>query len=208
MLEFVDEFLLIAVAHFFAVASPGPDFAIVLKQSIQRGRANALWTSGGVALGILVHVTYCLLGVAIILSQSPTLFNVLKYVAGAYLAYMGVQALRAKPAQGNSSSEKPVVQDTESAWQALRRGFLVNALNPKATLFFLSLFTLVISPSTPTKVQAFYGLYMAFATWVWFSFLALVLSKERVRAFFARAGHWFDRGIGVVLIALAVRVVI
>ncbi|MBD1580801.1 LysE family translocator [Pseudoalteromonas sp. S16_S37] len=208
MFEYVDEFLLIAVAHFFAVASPGPDFAIVLKQSIQRGRANALWTSGGVALGILVHVTYCLLGVAIVLSQSPMLFNVLKYVAGAYLAYMGVQALRAKPTQGKAQSDTPFEQHAESAWQALRRGFLVNALNPKATLFFLSLFTLVISPSTPTNVQAFYGLYMAFATWAWFSFLALVLSKARVRAFFARAGHWFDRGIGVVLIALAVRVVL
>ncbi|BBN80671.1 lysine transporter LysE [Pseudoalteromonas sp. A25] len=208
MLEFVDEFLLIAVAHFFAVASPGPDFAIVLKQSIQRGRANALWTSGGVALGILVHVTYCLLGVAIVLSQSPTLFSVLKYVAGAYLAYMGVQALRAKPAQGNAVSEQATEQQTQSAWQALRLGFLVNALNPKATLFFLSLFTLIISPTTPSAVQAFYGLYMAFATWAWFSFLAMVLSKERVRRFFSRAGHWFDRGIGVVLIALAVRVVL
>jgi RhtB (resistance to homoserine/threonine) family protein len=207
VLEYLDEFLLIAVAHFFAVASPGPDFAIVLKQSIQRGRANALWTSGGVALGILVHVTYCLLGVAIVLSQSPTLFNVLKYVAGAYLAYMGVQALRAKPAAAQQA-EQVTHKPHESAWHALRRGFLVNALNPKATLFFLSLFTLVIAPTTPSSVQAFYGLYMALATWVWFSFLSIILSKEKVRAFFQRAGHWFDRGIGLILIALAVRVVI
>nr|WP_239032265.1 LysE family transporter [Pseudoalteromonas sp. MMG022] len=199
---------MIALAHFFAVASPGPDFAIVLKQSIQRGRANALWTSAGVALGILVHVTYCLLGVAIVLSQSPAMFNVLKYVAGAYLAYMGIQALRAKPA-GDTQSVKGVEHQTsERAIQALRRGFLVNALNPKATLFFLSLFTLVISPTTPTMVQAFYGLYMALATWVWFSFLAIVLSRTQVRSFFQKAGHWFDRGIGVILIALAVRVVL
>ncbi|WP_105167545.1 LysE family translocator [Pseudoalteromonas sp. T1lg23B] len=208
MFDYLDEFLLIALAHFFAVASPGPDFAIVLKQSIQRGRANALWTSGGVALGILVHVTYCLLGVAIVLSQSPAMFNVLKYVAGAYLAYMGVQALRAKPVNGVDNTTGLEHQISEPAMHALRRGFLVNALNPKATLFFLSLFTLVISPATPTLVQMFYGLYMALATWVWFSFLAMVLSKAQVRAFFQRAGHWFDRGIGVVLIALAVRVVL
>ncbi|CAH9051704.1 Threonine efflux protein [Pseudoalteromonas holothuriae] len=208
MFEYLDEFLLIALAHFFAVASPGPDFALVLKQSIQLGRANALWTSGGVALGILVHVSYCLLGVAIVLSQSPALFNLLKYAAGAYLAYMGLQALRAKPASQSQGEEATCKQHAETALQAMRRGFLVNALNPKATLFFLSLFTLVIAPTTPTGVQAFYGLYMALATWVWFSFLAIVLSKARVRAFFQRAGHWFDRGIGVVLIALAVRVVL
>ena len=207
MFVYLDEFLLIAVAHFFAVASPGPDFAIVLKQSVQRGRTNALWTSAGVALGILVHVTYCLLGVAILLSQSEAAFNALKYVAGAYLAYMGIQALRAK-ANTDPQSVNNEQSQAESYGLALRRGFLVNALNPKATLFFLSLFTLVISAETPSVVQAFYGGYMAVATWLWFSFLSIVLSKQAVRAFFHKAGHWFDRGIGIILIALAVRVVI
>ena len=208
MISYLDEFLLIAIAHFFAVASPGPDFAIVLKQSIQQGRSNALWTSAGVGLGIFVHVAYCLLGVALVLANSPELFTILKYVAGAYLAYMGVQAIRAKPASGDGNEDKAENVQAESAFKAFKRGFLVNALNPKATLFFMSLFTLVIAPTTPTSVQAIYGIYMALATWVWFSFLSMVLSKRSVRAFFHRAGHWFDRGIGVVLIALAIRVVV
>ena len=73
-MPYLDEFLLIAVAHFFAVASPGPDCAVVLKQSIQHGRQNALWTSAGVGAAILLHVAYCVLGVALILSQLPSLF--------------------------------------------------------------------------------------------------------------------------------------
>ncbi|WP_125716726.1 LysE family translocator [Pseudoalteromonas rubra] len=208
MSPYLDEFILIALAHFFAVASPGPDFAIVLKQSINHGRRNALMTSVGVGLGILVHVTYCLLGVALVLSQSPELFNAFKYLAGAYLAYMGVQALRASAAATapQPAEAEPLTQ--EGGMKALRRGFLVNALNPKATLFFLSLFTLVIDPGTPQSVQLFYGLYMALATWVWFSFLSLVLSKAAVRRFFQRAGHWFDRGIGVILLLLALRLVL
>ncbi|MFC3033168.1 LysE family translocator [Pseudoalteromonas fenneropenaei] len=206
MAAYLDEFILIALAHFFAVASPGPDFAVVLKQSVQHGRSNALWTSAGIALGILVHVAYCLMGVAILLSQSESLFNALKYVAGAYLLYIGIQALRAKPASGDAAQGK-VQELPESAFKALRRGFLVNVLNPKATLFFLSLFTLIISPQTPSLVQGAYGLYMAIATWVWFSSLSLILSKTSVRQFFHRAGHWFDRGIGVILVALAIRVV-
>ncbi|AZZ97016.1 LysE family transporter [Pseudoalteromonas sp. R3] len=207
MSPYLDEFILIALAHFFAVASPGPDFAVVLKQSISFGRRNALMTSAGVGLGILVHVTYCLLGVALLLSQSPELFNVFKYLAGAYLAYMGVQALRATAAPASQQNDAAQLVQ-ESAFSALRRGFLVNALNPKATLFFLSLFTLVIDPDTPQSVQLFYGLYMAVATWLWFSSLSLVLSKAAVRRFFQRAGHWFDRAIGVVLLLLALRLVI
>jgi len=207
--NYLDEFLLIAIAHFFAVASPGPDFAVVLKQSVQQGRRNALWTSAGVGVAILLHVGYCVLGVALILTQSPNLFIALKYLAGAYLAYLGVQALRAaKPPENTSDAIENKIVLEESVWLAFRRGFLTNALNPKATLFFMSLFTLVISVTTPTSVQIAYGVYMALATWVWFSMLSLVLSKPGVRGFFQKSGYWFDRGIGVILIALAIRVVI
>lgn len=208
-MNYLDEFLLIAIAHFFAVASPGPDFAVVLKQSVQQGRRNALWTSAGVGVAILLHVGYCVLGVALILTQSPNLFIALKYLAGAYLAYLGVQALRAaKPPENTSDAIESKTVLEESVWLAFRRGFLTNALNPKATLFFMSLFTLVISVTTPTSVQIAYGVYMALATWVWFSMLSLVLSKPGVRGFFQKSGYWFDRGIGVILIALAIRVVI
>ncbi|MEI8704777.1 LysE family translocator [Pseudoalteromonas sp. B62] len=212
-MEYLDEFLLIVIAHFFAVASPGPDFAVVLKQSVQQGRCNALWTSAGVGAAILLHVAYCVLGVALVLTQSPSLFMALKYLAGAYLAYLGVQALRAakQPASNEGEAAKNVENKTvqeEPVWVAFRRGFFTNALNPKATLFFMSLFTLVISPTTPTSVQIVYGVYMALATWVWFSMLSIMLSRDNVRGFFQQRGYWFDRGIGVILIALAVRVVI
>ena len=208
-MEYLDEFLLIVIAHFFAVASPGPDFAVVLKQSVQQGKRNALWTSAGVGAAILLHVAYCVLGVALILTQSPSLFMALKYVAGAYLAYLGVQALRAaKPPTSNQDNVEIKTVVEEPVWLAFRRGFFTNALNPKATLFFMSLFTLVISPTTPTSIQVGYGVYMALATWAWFSMLSLVLCKPSVRGFFQKSGYWFDRGIGVILIALAIRVVI
>ncbi|MDN3475346.1 LysE family transporter [Pseudoalteromonas sp. APC 3355] len=212
-MEYLDEFLLIVIAHFFAVASPGPDFAVVLKQSVQQGRRNALWTSAGVGAAILLHVAYCVLGVALILTQSPSLFMALKYLAGAYLAYLGVQALRATkpPASNEGEAVKDVENKTvqeEPVWVAFRRGFFTNALNPKATLFFMSLFTLVISPTTPTSIQVGYGVYMALATWAWFSMLSMMLSRDNVRGFFQQRGYWFDRGIGIILIALALRVVI
>ncbi|WP_350604378.1 LysE family transporter, partial [Pseudoalteromonas sp. SMN1298-MNA-CIBAN-0114] len=81
-------------------------------------------------------------------------FMGLKYLAGAYLAYLGVQALRAaKPGVNLNDDIANKMVPAEPVWFAFRRGFLTNALNPKATLFFMSLFTLVISPTTPTIVQ-------------------------------------------------------
>jgi len=198
------EFLTIALVHLLAVASPGPDFAMVLRQSIVSGRRPAIYTSIGIGAGILMHVSYCLLGLGLVISRSLLLFNLLKLVGAAYLFYVGWQSLRAKPPTPEIETT-PSVQAVPSAGQALRIGFLTNLLNPKATLFFLSLFSLVIKPQTPLMVQLGYGLYMALATGVWFSALSVFLTRPAVREFFRRFGHWAERVMGVVLIALGIK---
>src|SRR5687767_7729318 len=91
------EFSKVALAHFLAVASPGPDFAVVIKQSLAHGRRMAVWTSMGVGTAILVHVTYSLLGLGLLVRGSEVWFNVVKYAGAAYIAWLGVQSLRAKP---------------------------------------------------------------------------------------------------------------
>lgn len=198
------EFFTVALIHLLAVASPGPDFAIVVRESVAFGRRIGLFTALGVGVGILVHVAYSLLGIGLIVSQSLVLFNALKWLAAAYLLYIGIKALRARPA----SEQAPVAQGLlaqRSPRAAFVTGFITNGLNPKATLFFLSLFTVVINPHTPLTVQAGYGAYLALATAVWFCLVALLFSQARVRAGFARMGHWFDRLMGVVLVALGVK---
>ena len=197
------EFLTVALVHLLAVASPGPDFAIVLRESVSNGRHAGIWTALGVGSGILLHVGYCLLGIGLIVSQSIVLFNLLKWLAAAYLIYIGIRALQARPADPASAELAPLA--TRSPRAAFVRGFVTNGLNPKATLFFLSLFTLVISPQTPLLVQAGYGLYLALATAVWFCAVALLFSQARVRRGFVRLGHWFDRLMGAVLVGLGVK---
>ncbi|MDO9322088.1 MAG: LysE family transporter [Pseudomonas sp.] len=199
------EFLTVALVHLLAVASPGPDFAIVVRESVSSGRHAGIWTAIGVGSGILVHVSYCLLGIGLIVSQSIMLFNMLKWLAAAYLIYIGIRALRAKPVdplQAQQALEAVAV----TARGAFVRGFVTNGLNPKATLFFLSLFTLVISPQTPLLVQAGYGAYLAVATAAWFCAVAMLFSHARVRNGFIRMGHWFDRMMGAVLVALGIKV--
>ncbi|ROL78933.1 LysE family translocator [Pseudomonas vranovensis] len=199
------EFLTVALIHLLAVASPGPDFAVVVRESVTHGRRAGTWTAFGVGTAIFLHVGYSLLGIGLIVSQSIMLFNALKWLAAAYLLYIGFKALRARPAApGSDTVQASTVERTPRA--AFVAGFMTNGLNPKATLFFLSLFTVVINPHTPLAIQAGYGLYLAVATGLWFCLVAMLFSQQRVRAGFARMGHWFDRTMGAVLIALGVKI--
>jgi RhtB (resistance to homoserine/threonine) family protein len=198
------EFLTVALVHLLAVASPGPDFAVVIRESVSHGRRAGIFTALGVGCGIFLHVAYSLLGIGLIVSQSLVLFAVLKWLAAAYLLYIGFRALRAQPADP-AVLEALAAGSARSARGAFATGFLTNALNPKATLFFLSLFTVVIDPHTPRLIQAGYGVYLACATGLFFCLVALLFSQGRIRSGFARLGHWFDRLMGAVLIALGVR---
>lgn len=199
------EFLTIAIAHLFAVASPGPDFAVVLRQSVRGGTRVGVWTSLGVGSAISLHVAYCLLGVAILLSQSPRLFDAMKFVAAAYLLYLGIQSLRESfhsQERRSTASKEPEL----NARRAFVLGFLTNGLNPKATLFFLALFTVVIAPTTPTTIQLLYGLYLCLATFAWFSLLSLLLGVATVREYILKMGDWLERAMGLILILLALQI--
>lgn len=199
------EFLTVALIHLLAVASPGPDFAVVVRESVTHGRRAGTWTAFGVGTAIFLHVGYSLLGIGLIVSQSIMLFNALKWLAAAYLLYIGFKALRARPAKpGSDEVQAAAVERTPRG--AFVAGFMTNGLNPKATLFFLSLFTVVINPHTPLLVQAGYGVYLALATGLWFCLVAMLFSQQRVRAGFARMGHWFDRAMGAVLVALGIKI--
>jgi RhtB (resistance to homoserine/threonine) family protein len=196
------EFLTIAVAHALAVASPGPDFALVIRQALAHGRRTAVWSSLGIGCGISVHITYCLLGFGYFLKDSPEALLVVKYLGASYLAYVGVQALRTRPRPGDlaATGQSPAGPSDRAAWTT---GFLVNVLNPKAALFFIALFPLAVSVSTPKLIQLGYGVWMALATTAWFCFVSVAFTRQEIRARFVRHGHWIDRALGVVFLAFA-----
>lgn len=193
------ELISVVTITLLAVISPGADFAMVSRNSMFLSRRAGLLTALGISLGVLVHVTYSMLGIGLLISQSIVLFNLVKFAGAAYLIWLGIGMLRSRKADPAAPAvETPQLSD----WQALRVGFLTNALNPKTTLFVVALFTQVISPGTAVLTQLGYGLFMAFAHLGWFALVAYGLSSAAARGFVTRARHLIERAIGGVLVAL------
>ena len=200
------EFTTIAIAHLLAVSSPGPDFAVVLKQSVTGGTKLGILTSLGIGTGILIHVSYCVLGMSILVAQSDALLTAMKYLAASYLAYLGLQAIKAAGRQWSKAEGGG--GRAASSVGAFRLGFLTNGLNPKATLFFLALFAGVVDSGTPVRIQLYYGLYMSAATFIWFAFLSGLIGRIQVRQLIFQFGSWFERAIGAVLLLLALQIIL
>ena len=201
----MQEFLLVAGIHLLAVMSPGPDFVMMLRNSLVYSRRAALFSAIGLGLGILVHVTYSLLGIALIISQSIVLFNIIKWLGAAYLIYIGIQSLRSKKVEKVEAINMQKEEDISSL-HAIRIGFLTNALNPKATMFFLALFTQVINPATPIFMKVAYGIEMSIVTALWFGLVAVFMTQAPIRKKFMGVKHYIERFFGAILIGLGVKV--
>ena len=201
------EFAGLMLAFGINVVIPGADFAMVLRQSIAYGRRAGICTAAGVATAILVHGTYTLLGVGLIVGQSILAFNVIKTLGVLYLLWLGISALRAAPpAAPDVAGAKDGKQISDFAAYGL--GFLTNLLNPKAVLFFLALFTTLVSAATPGPVKIVYLGSMSAMLLIWFAMVAIFFTMPSVRQGFFKLGRWFNRVTGITFILLALRVAV
>lgn len=201
---FINWLLLVGVFA-VALASPGPDFVMAVRNSVMYSRRAGIMTAIGFGLGVGFHVAYCLGGLAIVISKSILLFNILKWVGAAYLFYVGIKALRSKGFEGQAdvNGNLGVMNDM----QALRSGFITNLFNPKATMFFLALFTQVIDPHVGFAIQIVYGMTCIVMTALWFSIVAMVLTTTAIRQRFLRMSKWIDRVCGGLFIALGFKLI-
>jgi RhtB (resistance to homoserine/threonine) family protein len=199
------QFFTIGLLMLLSSMLPGPDFALVVKNSVTDSRRAGLYTSLGVGVAILVHISYCMLGLAIVISKSLVLFSIIKFIGAAYLIYLGISALLSKPNKivadsGDLSAQKTLI----TPFTAFRQGFLCNLLNPKATLFFLALFTVIIKPETPVSWEMVYALEMFLIITGWFCGLTLLLSHPKVLASLNRVEKYITKALGVFLVGFGV----
>ncbi len=196
--------LSVLAIHLLAVMMPGPDFIVTVKYALTYGRKAGIRTAIGVWLWIGVHVLYSVVWLAFIISQSIVLFSIIKYLWAAYLIYIWIQSLRAKSSPQTTLTATH--QEHISSRKAFQNGFLTNVLNPKATLFFLGLFTLVISPETPKSTIAIAGVMMMIDTAIWFSIVAIFLTTKRVQKVYHKIEYWLNKVFGGLLILFWIKV--
>lgn len=200
---YFSEFIVVFTITILSVISPGPDFFIVMRNSLAHTRRAGIFTAIGVATAIWVHIFYTLAGIGLILSQSIILFTLVKYLGAGYLVYLGWKSLNSK----KTDSPQYTKENSEiSDFQSFKMGFINNALNPKATLFFLSLFTQVVSLETPTYIQVIYGATASVSCLVWFSLVAIFLNHRKIKQIFETVQHYFEKLMGVVLIGFGIKV--
>ncbi|MBA0209973.1 LysE family transporter [Pectobacterium brasiliense] len=196
--------LFVATIATLGMLSPGPDFFLVIRNAARYPRAAAMTTAFGVICGVATHMAYCVAGLAVVITTTPWLFNVLKYAGAAYLIWIGIQALFARG--GSKMDVSNLTQQSVSLKKAFLQGYLCNLLNPKATLFFLAMFTQVLNIHSGLGEKLWYAMIIWLLSLVWWPLLVVLFQSEPVRRGLAKVQKLVDKLLGTVLIALGIKV--
>lgn len=222
--------LTVAIIHTIALISPGPDFAIMVKIATQQPRSTAVAAAVGISMAILAHTILSLTGVSLVIKSSHTLYLLVQIVGASYLAWMGFGALRAglhllARRKANAGVGEDIIVETASqddmnhgastvgtayGDMSQRQGFLTglytNLLNPKALVFFLTLFSALITPSVTASTKVASAIVLLSLSLAWFGFLAVMLSKAQVQLKLQRLTPIIDAVIGVIFMSVALAI--
>ena len=204
-MDYSYEILTVALISIVMVISPGQDFAIITRNSIIYSRKAGIIGSFGIFSAIWLQISYSLAGVAILIDETPSLYEVIKYVGAIYLLYLGIKGVIASSKFANNETNANL---SITSIEAFKNGFLSNALNPKTTLFFLSIFTQVVDVNTPTSIQLIFGLIIAISHLVWFILVAYFFSTKYFMKKINSSRSIIDKILGFILILMAISIVI
>jgi RhtB (resistance to homoserine/threonine) family protein len=202
---YMAEIITVSTIAIFMAMLPGADFVMVTRTSISNGRLAGLYMSLGMSLSVCIHASYSIAGLAVVIANSAWLFSVIKYLGAAYLIYLAWQLLTTRETVNKDQSNSTTQM---SPFIALRMGFTCNILNPKTSIFFLSIFTQVVSVDTPLLMQASYGLIIILAHFIWYSGVTLLLSHPNILPRFNRQRQKIDKIAGFVLMIIAINLIL
>lgn len=194
-------FATVVFAHFLALISPGPDFVILVKSAIKNESKKAIGVALGISMANALYITLCLIGVGSLLASSVYIMIGLKVAGGLFLIYLAMQALRAKKSDYASLSvqvDKNELSHT-TFFKEFVIGFMSGLLNPKNVLFYLSLFTVVLTNDVSLTFKVVLGVWMTSVVFLWDSAIVFILSGDRVRRKFAKLAYYIDKVSGVIL---------
>lgn len=193
------EFLTVAVAHFLALISPGPDFFLLITKALRNGSGRAFYTCFGIASANGVYIILALIGFSAV-REHVWVLSVMKVAGAGFLCYLGFMLLRS--GKRDLYSSERVVHRHESVRMLFMTGFVSAILNPKNPIFYISLYSLFISRTTGLHIQALYGLWMFSAVLLWDVFIAFSVGNSRIRKLLNNYAHRIEQFSGAVIITL------
>ncbi|BCO15059.1 LysE family translocator [Aeromonas hydrophila] len=196
--------LALAAICVMGAISPGPSLALIIRNTVQGGQGHGVATALGHGFGVGIYALITALGLAILITQTPLLFDVIRYGGAAFLAWLGVKALLAKPAKGEASEEVHQLRGRQGAFE----GFMVAFLNPQLAVFFIALFSQFVHADTGWREGGIMMLTAGGIDAVWYMLVALVLSRGPVLAWLKAKSFVIDKVSGLVLLGLALKVVL
>lgn len=192
------EFILIATAHFLALVSPGPDFFLIAQASLRLPVRCSLAICGGIAAANAAYLLVAVFGIEAMRELSG-LMTVLRYLGAAYLVFLGVMLLRSPMRSWEAKDGPTIFLQVQQMGRQFLVGFGAAILNPKNIIFYLSLFTAMVSPETGLATRCLYALWMTALVFFWDCGVVLVLCREGVKARLGRGVYLIEKTAGVML---------
>ncbi|NDV24085.1 LysE family translocator [Desulfovibrio sp. JC022] len=203
---FIDSnLMLVGMVTVLAVVSPGPDFAIIVRNGLRFGRKLGLATAAGIACGVIVHTTYILLGLGYVVATFSWVLEAIRYAGAAYLIWLGISSFLPSETTEELNGEGQCIASCSTV-TAFRNGFMCNVLNPKTICFFMALFTQVVNPETPVSVQVGIGLFVSLTHLLWFSFVVFVLTAPGPLKLFNSCKKGIEKAVGVCMLGLGAKI--
>lgn len=182
--------------------SPGPSLAVVLRHTLRGGRRHGCTAAIAHSIGIGIYAFLAISGLAVLITASPVVFRAFQWAGAAYLAWLGIKGLLAKPAADGELAPPAATAG------AARDGFLVAFLNPKIAVFLIALFSQVVGTDTTWAERTLYAATAWLIDMVWYVLVATMFSSPRWLKSLQRNAVWFERAFGVILLALAGRLIV
>ena len=203
----IETLISFAIATSILAISPGPDNIFVLTQSIVNGRKYGLATVLGLMTGCIIHTTLVAFGVSAIIKESENLFFFIKLLGAGYLIYLAYKVYK--------SDAKIVLSDDnvkkETLFQLFKKGFIMNVLNPKVTIFFLAFFPQFLFSETISKVIQFYvlgGLFILTSFTVFGTIAVLAGSISSYLKEHSKVGVYLKWGQIIVFVLIAIMILL
>lgn len=200
-------FLTVAMVHLIALMSPGPDFFFVSQTAVSRSRKEAMMGVLGITAGVMVWAGVALLGLHLLLEKMAWLHNIVMVGGGLYLCWMGYQMLRGALKKSDAPAGEPKVELAQGG-KSFLKGLLTNLANPKAIIYFGSVFSLFVGDSVGAAERWGIFLLIIVETFAWFTVVASLFALPSMRRGYQRMAKWIDGVAGTLFAGFGIHLII